>query len=267
MIVSPLLRRVFTAMLCSFLCSNCAALMNRTPDLVRTWDEAIVAIPGSDRLWHGRDLVDPTNPAVAGIQAPLPVVLYLHGCTGIGELEIEFGQSLANQGYLFIAPDSFARRYRPLQCDPAHQTGGFNLFVFDFRMAEVSYALEQLERSRIADPDKLYLMGGSEGGVAAALYRGDQFSGRVIFQWTCTGSPLVRGIAAPPGEPVLAIVNQGDPWYDEEHTTGQAGDCGPYLSDRPNSRSIILQRPGMHDVLSIPNVRVAIFDFLAQTSH
>ena len=267
MLVLPRLRGALAAMLCSLLCSNCAALMYRTPDLVRTWDEAIVAVPGSDRILRGKDLMDPKNPAISEIQAPLPVVLYLHGCTGIGELEIEFGQSLANQGYLFIAPNSFARRYRPLQCDPVHQTGGFNLFVFDFRMAEVSNALEQLKRSRIVDPDHLYLMGGSEGGVVAALYRGDQFSGRVIFQWTCTGSPLVRGIAAPHGEPVLAIVNQGDPWYDEQHTTGQAGDCGPYLSERPNSRSIILKRPGMHDVLSIPNVRVAIFDFLAQLSH
>jgi len=259
-----LIRRFVLVVLVSLICAGCAALMNPTPDLVRTWNDAIVAAPGSDRLWRGKDLLGPNSPIARGSGNPLPVVLYLHGCTGLGELEIEFGQSLASQGYLFIAPDSFARRYRPLQCDPDRQTGGFNLFVFDFRMAEISYALEQLGQMPAVDPEHMFLMGGSEGGVAAALYRGDQYSGRIIFQWTCTGSPLVRGIAAPPDEPVLAIVNQGDPWYDDQHTTGQAGDCGPYLSNRPHSKSLILRRPGIHDVLSAPNVRVAIFDFLAQ---
>lgn len=191
-----------------------------------------------------------------------PVVLYLHGCTGMGRMEKEFGEGLAARGYVFIAPDSMARRYRPLQCDPRTITGGKNLFVFDFRLAEISYALDRLKDEPWVDRDNLFLIGGSEGGVAAALYRGDEFAARIIFQWTCHGAPLVRGLAGSDNTPVLAVVNKGDPWYQPNKTANQSGDCGDFIRLRPGSKSIVLQRQGVHNVLDLPDVRSEIQKFL-----
>ena len=193
-------------------------------------------------------------------QARLPVAIYLHGCTGVGNLD--FLKDLAATGVVVVAPDSFARRYRPLQCDPRTKTGGQNLFVYDFRLAELTFALERLGQAPWADLDNLFLVGNSEGGVAAALFRGDVFNARVITQWTCQGAPLVRGIAAPEGTPILAIVRENDPFYDARNTPAQQGHCGKYLEGRPGSRSIVLTAGEAHDVYNESAAVQTILDFI-----
>lgn len=221
-------------------------------DLERTWRAATVALPPfkgeappvftMDTRRIERQLGDARG------SRGFPTVIYLHGCTGLGAFE--FLASLASAGFVVVAPDSMARRYRPLQCNPWSHTGTGNLFVFDFRMAELTFALQQLRSFDWVDRDNLFVVGVSEGGVPAALYRGDDVRARVIAQWTCQGPPIVRGIAAPPATPVLAVMRAGDPWYDRNNPAG-AGNCGEFLSGRPNSRAIVLP-PGSgdgHDVL------------------
>lgn len=265
-ISAPLIQafcRVLAIFLAGGMTWGCAALSG-PGDLQLTWGQANVAMPGL-RGTHKLQSLDLAGLAEGENEGRrFPVVVYLHGCTGMGRMEKEFGESLAERGFVFIAPDSMARRYRPLQCDPRNQTGGKNLFVFDFRLAEISYALDQLSTAPWADRENLFLMGGSEGGVAAALYRGDEFSARVIFQWTCHGAPLVRGLAETDRTPVLSIVNKGDPWYQPDRTPGQSGDCGDYIRQRPGSSTLVLQRQGVHNVLDLPSVRRAIEVFLGQ---
>ncbi len=234
-------------------------------DLQRTWEHAVLALPASGGGRPEIATLDGVDVAkrLAAI-APdrrWPVVLYLHGCTGIGNRS--FLRRIAGAGYVVVAPDSMARRYRPLQCDPRSKTGGKNLFVYDFRSAEITYALRELRRSSWADSRNLYLIGASEGGVAAALYRGGEFRARVIAQWTCHGASLVRGIGAPPDTPILTLVRAADPWYDPSRTANQNGDCGAFLADRPNARSIVA-RGARHDVLADPALVQEIIQFLAR---
>jgi dienelactone hydrolase len=239
-------------------------------DVQRTWREALVVLPqsaGGDAPASFRQ----SSSAVArhvrkfpsGTQ--FPTVVFLHGCTGIGNLA--FLEDLARQGYAVVAPDSFARRYRPLQCDPKTSRGGRNLFVYDFRSAELTYALERLPNLPWVDLDNLFLIGASEGAVTAALFRGDVFNARVIAQWTCTGAPLVAGIGAPPRTPVLAIVREDDPYYAAANTPGQQGHCGFYLTDRANSQSLVVRAGAgddAHDVLSDSGAVAAILAFLRE---
>jgi hypothetical protein len=139
------------------------------------------------------------------------------------------------------------------------------LFIYDFRSAELTYALEQLPGLPWVDLDNLFLIGASEGAVTAALFRGDVFNARVVTQWTCTGAPLVAGIAAPRRTPVLAIVREHDPFYASANTPGQQGHCGLYMADREGSQSLVV-RAGVggdaHDVLGDPRAVSAILDFL-----
>lgn len=214
-------------------------------DIERTWSQALVVLPPAvagqeprvERLRASGMLQAGRN----GARRPrLPLVVYLHGCDGIGDLPLL--KALASRGYAVIAPDSFARRFRPLQCDPARRQGGQNRFVYDFRLTELTFALERLDGLDWIDYRNLFLMGTSEGGVAAALFRGQVFNARVVAQWSCQGDPLVRGIGAPPGEPVLALMREGDPYYDPRNTPAQQGDCGPFLAGRPDSHSYLLPR-------------------------
>jgi len=227
----------------------------RGSDLGRTFEDAVLVFPPAG---GGRPAVvrfaDAATRGLAAAAPPggYPVVLYLHGCTGFGGTAAL--EEMARAGFLVVAPDSFARRFRPPQCTPSTLSGGRNIYVFDFRLTEIAYAVDRLRGLAWADADRLLLLGESEGGLAAALYRGDDFRGRAILQWTCQGAPYVRGLAAPPGEPVLAIVRGGDPWYDPARTPGQRGDCGSFLAGRPASESLVLGTDARHAVLDDPEV-------------
>ncbi|WP_133636784.1 hypothetical protein [Zavarzinia compransoris] len=230
-------------------------------DIERTWYDAVVAFPPATlggpvdiRRMHDVIASPPVDPR------PRTTVIYLHGCTGLGDLSVV--KYLAAEGFVVIAPDSMARKYRPLQCDAATGRGGYNLFVYDFRATELAFAIHSVSRMPWADVGDMFLIGGSEGGVTAALYRGEAFRGRVIAAWTCHGAPLVAGLDAPPMEPVLSIVSADDPWYSGRAAVGQAGDCGTYMPGRPNARSLVLPSGEGHAVLNSRVARQAIVDFI-----
>ncbi len=235
-------------------------------DIERTWEGAVVALPSAGSA----------GPLLTGMDAPgmrariarlgrgvrLPTVLYMHGCTGIGNFA--FFERLAGAGFAVIVPDSMARRFRPLQCDPETRTGGFNRFVYDFRQAEISFALHRMSALDWVDRGNLFLVGASEGGVAAALYRGGEFRARVVTQWTCRGAAVVEGLAAPPHVPVLAVVKAGDPWYGAGRARGQRGHCGEFMDGRPRSRSIVLAGDARHDVYDSAETVETIVRFLVE---
>ena len=242
------------------------ALVDRRSDLELTWDKGIAVWPGKRGGPPTIDQIDSRAfskwRAVQGRGATWPVIVYMHGYTAIGQYR--FFKRLANAGFVVIAPDSLARRYRPLQCDPDTRTGGYNLFIYDFRQAEISYAVQRLLAMPWVAPTNMFLVGTSEGGVATALYRGDEFRARVVAQWTCVGRSVVRGIEGPRDAPLLAIVGSSDPWYDPNQAPRQRGHCGQFMVDRPGSQSLLVSIPDAHDVLSHQASLDAIVSFLDQ---
>lgn len=236
-------------------------------DLERTWSNATVVLP--PLRGEAPPVLNPGSRRIerhlAGFQAGrgFPTVIYMHGCTGLSV--VGFLEQIASAGFVVIAPDSMARRYRPLQCNPWNHGPTGNLFVFDFRLAELSYALQQLRGFDWVDRDNLYLIGVSEGGVAAAVYRGDEVRARVILQWDCQGPAVMRGIAAPPQTPVLAMLRSGDPWYSRGGAGAAPRHCGEFFGYRPDSRSAVLPAGGAdgHDLLGDPAVVREIVGFLA----
>jgi dienelactone hydrolase len=245
---------------------NPSVLTESDSDIARTFDQATIVLPRRNGL---EPLVGKlSDKAVRDHLAALspsrryPTIVYMHGCNGQGRLTPL--QTFAKAGFAVIAPNSFARRFRPLQCRPSDRTGGRNIFVFDFRLVEISYALQRMAGLTWINNDRLYLIGTSEGGVAAALYRGEEFSARVITQWTCHGAPFIRGLAAPEGEPVLAIVRSDDPWYQPERTAGQLGDCGAFFKTPDRSRSLVIDGGVAHDVWGHAGAMGAVLEFLRQ---
>jgi dienelactone hydrolase len=240
---------------------NPGGLTEGGSDIARTFSQAFVLLPPArgEEVTVGKMSDADVRRKLSAAGGRLPVMVYMHGCTGLQDPSVLAG--FAKQGFVVVAPNSFARRFRPLQCRPSSRTGGENIFVFDFRLSELSYAVHRLRGMAWVDPDRMILFGVSEGGVAAALYRGNEFNGRIIAQWTCHGHPFVRGIAAPAGEPILAVVRKGDPWYDRARTRGQEGDCGAFFGDRPRSRSIVLDGAPGHVVLRDPRVLAAMREF------
>ena len=243
---------------------NPSLLTEGGSDISRTFDEAIVVLPRQRGL---EPLVGKMSArSIRDHLADLPknwrysTIVYMHGCTGYGGMAPLV--AFARAGFAVIAPNSFARRFRPLQCRPSRNTGGENIFVYDFRLVEISYALQRMAALPWINNDRLYLIGTSEGGVAAAVYRGEEFRARVIAQWTCHGLPFVRGLAAPEGEAVLAIVRSNDPWYHPDRTAGQLGHCGAFFKTPKLSRSLVIDGDSGHDVWGHAGAMAATLEFL-----
>ncbi|MFQ5961473.1 MAG: dienelactone hydrolase family protein [Candidatus Methylomirabilales bacterium] len=251
-------RGAAAALLTVFLMAGCASLgVNQTAELARTWDGARVYLPGSG---VGRLMAD-FNPSSVPAPRPLPTVLYLHGCTGIygGSVPAAWARFLNTAGYAVVMPDSFAREYRPRNCHPATRTGGLFPPAHDMRLDEIEYALVKLRTLPWVDQRNLFLMGHSEGGIAAARWPGRGFNGHIISGWTCTHlyDPFLDGLRAARETPVLVLEFEDDPW----HGRATAGSCGTKFGGRKDARLVTLPGRG-HYTGHRPEAREAVLQFL-----
>ena len=74
----------------------------------------------------------------------------------------------------------------------------------------------------------------------------------------------MRGIDAPAGTPILAIVGADDPYYDRANTPEQQGHCGAFLAGRQQSRSFILPEGAGHNIYDDPRAVGEIIAFLGE---
>lgn len=124
---------------------------NQRANVAMSWEKAEVFVPGS---------FFKTTPNKVTVNKPLPVVIYLHGCTGIeSNHDARWGDFIKGLGYIAVLPDSMARTGRKPNCDPRTKRGGAFPQAHAMRMEELRYALEQVKKSAWADPDNVFLMG------------------------------------------------------------------------------------------------------------
>lgn len=258
----PAFTRLLTIVLAAALLGGgCATTATHdAADVERTWDKALVALPFSSPTSWDRLL------AAAPPNHRHPTVVYLHGCTGLSSVARRDMTLLARAGYAVIAPDSFARRYRPSNCEAEGTTGGTFPMAFALRHGEIRHAAARLRTVPWVDPAKVVLMGFSEGGIAVAAYDGDEFAAHVITGWTChapSDAPqITTGVWAPHGKPVLAIVASADPWF---VWPGWRGHCGESVT-KARVESIVVDATE-HHVTWHPAASRALLAFLArQTS-
>lgn len=168
-----------------------------------TWERAQVFLP---------DTAEPaTLDAIPG-NARYPVAIFLHSCAGISGEEHDWARLLASEGLLVILPDSYARPGRPSNCGDISIHGGPHPEVHAWRQDEIDYAREQLASQSWFDGKTLFLMGYSEGAIAAVRSPRDGFTGVIATSWTCTDSesPALAGIALPSHTPLLTLMHEAD---------------------------------------------------------
>lgn len=277
-------RAVFAVALTFILWStvSCAGI-DRTDDpaeLKRTWDAARVYLPADGLDIPNARALAGGPPALRLIMKParqrgdfdripggrkFPVIIYLHGCTGIIDYNEVSGVYLAGTlGVAVIQPDSFARAYRPGNCNPKTKTGGLFRQALHFRIAEANYAIREARKLSWIDPANLFLMGLSEGGIATAKFRGEPVNARIIEGATCyLGWPDWDGLDAPESEPVLSLLGVNDPWQRNKRWSGR--DCGSRMSETNGSRSIVITEgpyADRHAVLMDPDAQAAVKAFI-----
>ena len=263
--------QVSICFLAAFWLSSCATMRaaNNPEELVRTFDRAIIAIPSKylnpddfstswGMLW-GRVQYDRDELDKIPADSESPLVIYMHGCDGMGISALRDIEFLARNNYAVLAPDSFARRYRPKACNSRTYTGGLFRGVLGFRLAEARYAHEKAMTLPWVDKRNIFMMGFSEGGVTVAKYGRGGLAGRIILGWTCNaGWHEYGGISGPRDEPILAVVASNDPYYTNPWNLGH---CGSSMLFRRNAESIVVH-VNFHRVQSLPEVQEKILQFL-----
>jgi dienelactone hydrolase len=198
---------------------------------------------------------------------PFPVVVFLHGSSGLGLKAIgEWQQWLSSLGYASIAPDSFTLAGHVTYKSPIDKDAYEKILAL--RASEIAPTLAALKNQTWADPTRLILAGTSEGAVPVARYPGTEFSARMLYAWSCEANYFVKEPlnAFEPGKPVLNVISTTDPFFSRSNTwlgNPQAeGHCGPALKDNPRA-AVLLVPNAPHTLLNLPAARTATAGFLA----
>lgn len=150
----------------------------------------------------------PTGVSSLVSQPAAPVVIALHGCTGLSSLP-SIGPGLASLGYIVVMPDSLARADRAGRFTCSGTTiGTGNLDIYDKRVEEAVYAIAQVQGQPWYDGRHLLLLGHSEGGYAVAQKGYTGISAAAISGYWCTLGLPVAQVA-----PTLTVNYDQDPFY------------------------------------------------------
>ena len=264
--------RVSICFFAAFWSSSCAMLdkTNNPEELARTFERATIVIPKhinpDDPLSSKRVLIDEVMWIKKELDnipsdSAIPLIIYMHGCYGGGGVnEFRTYRFLAHNGYAVLAPNSYARKSKPISCDPKTYRAGFHRGVLGFRLAEAKYAHEAAKKMPWVDKKNIFLMGLSEGGITTAKYPHGGLAGRIILGWTCNSGIWQEydGISGPLHEPILAVVASEDPWFTDHWLSGHCGDS-PF--NKRDIESIVIDAD-FHDIQTLTSVRNKIMQFL-----
>lgn len=216
------------------------------------------ATGGADFLGRWRDA-----PATTG--AAVPVVVLLHGSSGLAPAIADFQRWLGTQGFASVAPDSFALAGRVTYKSPIDKADYER--VHALRSSEIAPTVQALAARPWADMARLVLAGTSEGSVPVARHAGSEFAARIIYAWSCETNYFVE---APRNSfadrrPVLNIISATDPFFSRANgwlgNADAAGHCGAALKGHPQA-SVLLVPDAPHTLFNLPAARHATAGFL-----
>lgn len=228
-------------------------------EVLATAQVALPASSGAAFFGRWRDI-----PAAA--RQPVPVVVFLHGSSGLGLKAIEEWQRwLATLGVASVAPNSFALpdrlTYKSPIAKPVYEQ------IHALRGSEIDIAVAGLSSAPWADGQRLVLAGTSEGATAVARHAGPPFAGRMIYAWSCEDNYFVtaHGTRIAPTQPVLNVISATDPFFSPGNSwlgnPAARGHCGAALATNKNATIVLI--PGApHTLLNLPAARHATAGFL-----
>jgi hypothetical protein len=227
-------------------------------DVSKAWDYAEVYLPGNLMM---------RRPDSVTSDKAFPAVVFLHGCGGITDHERRWAQHLKSEGFVAVFPDSLRIPGRQRNCtqDPSFNGEFSNVLMSQLRPAEFAHTMSQLKNSSWVDQKNIFLMGHSEGAMAAYLIRDESVRGVVISGFPCSEGGALRGPLRAPLDTATLVVN----W---ELDTSFARPGRPYIqcADRPfwrlrtSAAQVLLPGQG-HPTGFSPLARDAVTQFLRQS--
>ena len=230
-------------------------------ELVQNAQVSLPAVANGGSVFNGKFKDIP-----ASANARVPVVVFLHGSSGLGLKAIaEWQQWLAAQGIASVAPDSFALPGRLTYKSPIDKAVYER--VHTLRQSEIAPTLAALAAAPWADGTRVVLAGTSEGATSVARHSGAGFRGRIMYAWSCEDNYFSAGHATrlPAEQPVLNVISLTDPFFSPANPwlgNAQArGHCGAALAQHKNA-TVVLMAGAPHTLLTLPAARHATAGFL-----
>jgi hypothetical protein len=195
----------------------------------------------------------------------LPILFYMHGSAGFSKGE-SYRKWIVNEAnFIFFAPNSFKIKNRPTYKTPTSIKKYEK--VHKLRQAEIVYNLKKLKSLEFIDFKNLFLMGNSEGGLAAAFYKGKEFKARIVTAYSCENGYYSKDfkIGARRYDPFLNIIGTHDEYFAKDSKPSKdydvQGHCTQALKKFPNAKVVILPQT-KHDITKNIYVKSEITNFL-----
>jgi predicted esterase len=195
----------------------------------------------------------------------IPIVLYMHGSKGLGSSDIFAKYVTNNVKAIFFAPNSFAIKNRPVYKSPAKQSEYKK--VHNLRQKEIKYSLKKIKKLKYIDNQNIFLMGNSEGALATAIFKSNEFKSRIIIAFSCESNyyyPKFKSKISK-NEPILNIMGSCDEYFGLHSTLNKNYDIKGHSIDtfrkHKNAKIVILSNT-KHNVLSNIYLKNEIINFL-----
>jgi hypothetical protein len=188
-----------------------------------------------------------------------PVLFYMHGSVGLAYGK-KYKDAVLKENFIFFAPNSYRLKNRPTYKTPTKIQNYEQ--VHKVRVAEIFYNIKRLKEFNFLDLKNIYLMGSSEGALAAAQYKGKEFKGRIVAAYACENGYYSRDfkIGARKKDPFLNIIGTHDQYfgkYSPYEENNNNGHCAMALLEFKNAKVVLLPKT-KHNVIenkyTIPEV-------------
>lgn len=196
-----------------------------------------------------------------------PIVLFMHGSSGINPAIRTFAKHLAQKGFAFLAPDSMQTQDRITYSSPVAQTVYEEIHAM--RYAELRYAVQRLETLSFFNGNYV-IAGTSEGAASVARFNNEspqKESARMIFSWSCENNyhVLEHKTHIPEDCAVLNMMSAEDPYFSQKNSyldnPEALGHAGMVLKDHPDATIVLLSK-APHTLFNLPQATSVIDAFL-----
>ena len=252
-------------------CVDFKTVMKQYPDFENIFEQGFIGIPAGVA-----GLLEPFYGSLSEAKQKVPTafksdkkfttVFYMQG-SGKFSKGVTFRKWITGEaGHVFFAPNSHEGKGRPTYSSPAPKY--IYEKVHEYRQAEIKYALSRISEIPFIDETKMFLMGNSEGALAAARYAGGEFKARMVLSWTCepgyyTDYPKVG--SSHKDHPFLNIVGRDDAYFGKfshyNKKYNNEGHCGDALFRYQNAKVVILPNTG-HNVMTNPFTKPEVLGFI-----
>ncbi|MEA1915775.1 MAG: hypothetical protein U9N30_10750, partial [Campylobacterota bacterium] len=142
-------------------------------------------------------------------------LFYMHGSSGLYKGDVYRKYIVENLGFIFFAPNSHKIKNRPTYKSPAKHSEYKK--VHKVRLAEIYYNHKKLKKLNFVDNQNIFLMGNSEGGLAAAIYKNNSFKARIITAFSCESSYFYKNfkLGSKKDTPLLNIIGTNDEFFSQ----------------------------------------------------